>query len=201
MSGDPDQDYFADGVVEDIITALSRVRWIFVIARNSSFAYKGQTRDIRKIGGELGVRYVLEGSSAKSRNQVRINGELIMAETGRNLWADRFDGELSDIFNLQDRIIASVVSAIEPQILSAEIDRARVKSTVNLSLRSLSSRLAPYLCLHEGRLRRGGGASRARAGCGRQVFRRLDSIVRLPRPPNHGGLDERIGPLIEGVRQ
>ncbi len=145
MSGDPEQDYFADGVVEDMITALSHVRWIFVIARDSSFAYKGQARDIRKIGEELGVRYILEGSIRKSRNQVRITGQLVMAETGRNLWADRFDGELSDIFDLQDRITASVISTIEPQILSAEIDRARVKSTFNLSAYDLYLRAMPHI--------------------------------------------------------
>jgi adenylate cyclase len=101
MSGDPEQEYFADGVVEDIITALSRVRFLFVIARNSSFIYKGKTVDVRQVGRELGVRYVLEGSVRKAGNRIRITGQLIDCETGRHLWADKLDGDLEDIFALQ----------------------------------------------------------------------------------------------------
>ncbi len=113
MSGDPEQEYFADGVVEDIITALSRIRWLFVIARNSSFTFKGKAVDVRHVGRELGVRYVLEGSVRKAGNRVRMTGQLVEAETGRHLWANRFDGELAELFDLQDRITESVVFAIE----------------------------------------------------------------------------------------
>ena len=132
MSGDPEQEYFADGVVEDIITALSRVGWFFVIARNSSFTYKGKAVDIKQVGRELGVRYVLEGSIRKAANRVRITGQLIEAETGRHIWVDRFEGALEDIFDLQDRITQSVVGAILPSVQRAEIARAYVKPTANL---------------------------------------------------------------------
>ena len=132
MSGDPEQDYFADGVVEDIITALSRIRWFFVIARNSSFTYKGKAVDIRQVGQELGVRYVLEGSVRKAGNKVRITGQLIEAVSARHVWAEKFDGDLADIFDLQDRITESIVGAIEPSLLSAEIARAEHKPTANL---------------------------------------------------------------------
>ena len=132
MSGDPEQEYFADGMVEEIITALSRVRWLFVIARNSSFTYKGQAVDIKRVGRELGVRYVLEGSVRKGRNQVRITGQLIDAGNGAHLWADRFDGPLEDIFELQDQVTASVVGAIAPRVEQAEIYRAKHKPTDNL---------------------------------------------------------------------
>ena len=132
MSGDPEQEYFADGVVEEIITALSRVRWFFVIARNSSFTYKGRSVDIRQVGRELGVRYVLEGSIRKAGNRVRISGQLIEAASGRHVWADRFDSELADIFDLQDRITESVVGAIEPSLRRAEIERASAKRTEDL---------------------------------------------------------------------
>ena len=132
MSGDPGQEYFADGVVEDIITALSRVRWFFVIARNSSFTYKGRSVDIRQVGRELGVRYVLEGSIRKAGNRVRITGQLIEAASGRHVWADKFDGELVDIFDLQDRLTESVVGAIEPSLRRAEIERASAKPTDEL---------------------------------------------------------------------
>jgi TolB-like protein len=100
MSGDPEQEYFADGMAEEIITALSRIRWLFVIARNSSFTYKGQAIDVKQVGRELGVRYVLEGSVRKAGNRVRISGQLIDAVTGAHLWADRFDGSLDDVFDL-----------------------------------------------------------------------------------------------------
>jgi TolB-like protein len=124
MSGDPDQDYFADGMVDDIITALSRFKSLFVIARNSSFTYKGKVVDIKQIGRELGVRYVLEGSVRKAAGKVRISGQLIDATTGGHLWADRFEGDLGDIFALQDRMTESVVSAIAPKMFQTEIDLA-----------------------------------------------------------------------------
>jgi TolB-like protein/class 3 adenylate cyclase/Tfp pilus assembly protein PilF len=132
MSGDPDQEYFADGIVEEIITALSRMRWLFVIARNSSFAYTGRAVDVKQVGRELGVRYVLEGSVRKAGNRVRITGQLIDASTGRHLWADRFDGALEDIFDLQDQVTASVVGAIAPKLEQAEIERAKHKPTESL---------------------------------------------------------------------
>jgi TolB-like protein/tetratricopeptide (TPR) repeat protein len=132
LSGDPEQEYFADGVVEDIIAALSRMRWLFVIARNSSFTYKGRAVDVKQVGRELGVRYVLEGSVRKAANRVRITGQLIDAATGTNLWADRFEGTLDDIFGLQDQLTATVVGAIAPQLEQAEIERAKRKPTENL---------------------------------------------------------------------
>jgi TolB-like protein len=132
LSGDPEQEYFADGVVEDIIAALSRIGWLFVIARNSSFAYKGRAVDIKQVGRELGVRYVLEGSVRKAGNRVRITGQLIDATTGVNLWAERFEGSLDDIFDLQDQVAASVVGAIAPQLERAEIGRAKRKPTESL---------------------------------------------------------------------
>ena len=132
MSGDPEQEYFADGMVEDIITALSRMRWLFVIARNSSFTYKGRAVDVKQVGRELGVRYVLEGSVRKAGDRVRITGQLIDAATGAHLWADRFDGELADIFDLQDQVTASVVGAIAPKLEQAEIERAKRKPTESL---------------------------------------------------------------------
>jgi TolB-like protein len=120
MSGDPEQEYFADGMVEEIITALSKVRWFFVIARNSTFAYKGRAVDVRQVARELGVRYVLEGSVRKAGNRVRISGQLIDAATGNHVWAERYDGELADIFAVQDEITERVVAAIEPQLYAAE---------------------------------------------------------------------------------
>jgi TolB-like protein len=131
-SGDPEQEYFADGVVEDIITALSRIHWLFVIARNSSFTYKGRAVDVKQVGRELGVRYVLEGSVRKATNRVRITGQLIEAATGVHLWADRFEGTLDDIFELQDQVATSVVGAIAPQLERAEIARAMRKPTESL---------------------------------------------------------------------
>ncbi|MBY8975184.1 adenylate/guanylate cyclase domain-containing protein [Rhodobacteraceae bacterium NNCM2] len=127
MSSDVDQDYFADGLSDDLITALSYVPWIFVIARNSSFIYKGLTIDARKIGSELGVRYLLEGSVRRAVNRVRVTGQLIDTETGNHVWADRYDGIIEDIFELQDRITAAVVEAIAPRIELAEIERAARK--------------------------------------------------------------------------
>jgi TolB-like protein len=132
LSGDPDQDYFADGVVEDVIAALSRIRWLFVIARNSSFTYKGRAVDVKQVGRELGVRYVLEGSVRRAEKRVRITGQLIDATTGGHLWADRFEGTLGDIFDLQDRITENVVGALAPRLELAEIERAKRKPTESL---------------------------------------------------------------------
>jgi TolB-like protein len=129
LSGDPEQEYFADGTVEDIITALSRIKWFFVIARNSSFTYKGKNVDVKQIARELGVRYVLEGSVRKVGNRVRITGQLIDGGNAVHIWADTFDGVLDEIFELQDRITASVVSAIEPTLQHAEIERLKYKPT------------------------------------------------------------------------
>jgi len=133
MSGDPEQDYFVDGMVEEIITALSRIRWLFVIARNSSFTYKGQAVDVKRVGRELGVRYVLEGSVRKAGNRVRITGQLIEAETGAHLWADRFDGSLEDVFDLQDKVASSVAGIIEPTLQAAEISRSAARPTTDLT--------------------------------------------------------------------
>jgi TolB-like protein/class 3 adenylate cyclase len=132
MSGDPEQEYFADGMVEEIITALSRFRSLFVIARNSSFAYKGKAVDIKQVGRELGVRYLLEGSVRKAGGKVRITGQLIDTATGAHLWADRFDGSLEDVFDLQDRVTTSVVGLIAPKLEQAEIERAKRKPTEKL---------------------------------------------------------------------
>ncbi len=132
MSGDPEQEYFADGIVEEIITALSHMRWLSVIARNSSFTYKGRNVDVKQVGRELGVRYVLEGSVRKAGNRVRITGQLIEAATQHHIWADRFEGSLEDVFALQDSVTESVVGAIEPSLRKAEILRGRAKPTENL---------------------------------------------------------------------
>jgi TolB-like protein len=132
LSGDPEQDYLADGVIEDIIAALSRHRWLFVVARNSSFTYKGRTVDIKQVGRELGVRYVLEGSWRKAQDRVRITGQLIDATTGAHHWAGRFEGVLGDIFDLQDQITESVIGAVAPELERAEIARARHKPTGSL---------------------------------------------------------------------
>jgi TolB-like protein/tetratricopeptide (TPR) repeat protein len=132
MSGDPEQEYFADGMVEEIITALSRFRGLFVIARNSSFTYKGRAVDVKQVGRELGVRYVLEGSVRKAGNKVRITGQLIDASTGAHLWADRFEGTIDGIFELQDQVTERVVGAIAPKLEQAEIERARSTPTASL---------------------------------------------------------------------
>jgi TolB-like protein len=144
LSSDPEQEYFADGMVEDIITGLSRSKSLFVIARNSSFTYKGKAVDIKQVGRELGVRYVLEGSVRKSGNRVRITGQLVDAATGTHIWADRYDSTLEDIFDLQDRVTMSVIGAIAPQLERAEIARAQRKPTESLQaydyyLRALAS--------------------------------------------------------------
>ena len=132
MSGDPEQEYFADGIVEEIITSLSHIRWLSAIARNSSFVYKGKNVDVKQVGRDLSVRYVLEGSVRKSANRVRITGQLIDVTTGGHLWADRFDGSIDDIFDLQDQVTAKVVGAIAPKLEQAEIVRATRKPPENL---------------------------------------------------------------------
>jgi adenylate cyclase len=133
MSGDPEQEYFADGMVEEIITALSQIRWLFVIARNSTFTYKGRAVDVKQVGRELGVRYVLEGSVRKAGQQVRITGQLIDALSGSHLWAGRFDGSLEDIFELQDRVAISVAGVIEPALQAAEMRRSAARPTTDLT--------------------------------------------------------------------
>jgi TolB-like protein len=148
MSGDPEQEYFADGMVEEIITALSRIRWLFVIARNSSFTYKGRAVDVKQVGRELGVRYVLEGSVRNAANRVRITGQLIDAANGAHLWADRFDGAIDDVFDLQDRVTASVVGAIAPKLQQAEIERAKRKPTDSLD--AYDHFLRGMACVHLG---------------------------------------------------
>jgi TolB-like protein/class 3 adenylate cyclase len=151
ISGDPEQEYFADGMVEDIITGLSRSKSLFVIARHSTFTYKGKAVDIKQVGHELGVRYVLEGSVRKAGNRVRISGQLIDAASGAHLWADRFDSQLDDIFDLQDRVTMNVIGAISPKLERAEIDRAKRKPTESLQaydyyLRALA---CVYRCARE----------------------------------------------------
>jgi len=144
MSGDPAQEYFVDGIVEDIITGLSRIKWLFVIARNSTFTYKGRAVDVKQIGRELGVRYVLEGSLRKAGNRVRIIGQLIDATTGAHVWAERYDRPIDDIFELQDEITMSVVGAIEPSLRRVEIERAKRKRVENLDAYDLYLRAYPY---------------------------------------------------------
>jgi TolB-like protein len=133
MSRDPDQEYFADGMVEEIITALSRIRWLFVIARNSSFTYKGKAFDVKQVGRELGVRYVLEGAVRKAGGRVRISVQLIDAASGAHLWADRFDGLLADVFDLQDKVACSVAGVIEPALQAAETARSADRPTNDLT--------------------------------------------------------------------
>src|SRR5438067_1144044 len=133
MSGDPEQEYFVDGMVEEIITALSRIRWLFVIVRNSTFTYKGRPVDVKQVGRELGVRYVLEGSVRKAGGRVRITGQLVEAQTSAHLWAERYDRSLDDIFALQDQITMAIIGAIEPSLRLAQIARVRRKPTENLT--------------------------------------------------------------------
>jgi adenylate cyclase len=150
MSGDPEQEYFADGMVEEITTAIARLPWLFVIARNSSFTYKGRSVDVKQVARELGVRYVLEGSVRKAGNRVRITGQLIDTTTGAHIWADRFDGALDDIFELQDEVASRVAGAIEPKLRRSEIERARCKSTASLTAYDLYLRaLAQHHCYTE----------------------------------------------------
>jgi TolB-like protein len=143
MSGDPEQEYFADGMVEEIITALSRIRWLFVIARNSSFTYKGQAVDVKQVGRELGVRYVLEGSVRKDGQRVRITAQLIDALTGTHLWADRFDGSLEDVFDLQDKVAISAAGIIEPALQAAEMRRSTARPSTLRSGTFLGSDVPP----------------------------------------------------------
>jgi TolB-like protein len=146
MSGDPEQEYFVDGMVEEIITALSRIRWLFVLARNSSFAYKGQTVDVKRVRRGLGVRYVLEGSVRKFGNRGRITGQLIDAATGAHLWADRFDGSLEDVSDLQEKVASSVAGVIEPALQAAETTRSAGRPTSDLTAYDLYLRgYAMYL--------------------------------------------------------
>src|SRR3954454_1881401 len=143
LSGNPEDGYFADGVVDDIITGLSRIKWLFVIARNSSFTYRGQNVDVKQVGDELGVRYVLEGSVRKISHRVRINGQLVDAVTGVHVWADRYDRKFDDIFALQDEIALSVVGAIEPSLRQAEVKRVSRKRPENLDAYDLVLRAQP----------------------------------------------------------
>ncbi len=145
MSNDAGQSYFADGIVEDIITGLSRVRQLFVIARNSTFAYKGKYVDVRQVGRELGVRYVLEGSVRKAGEKVRITGQLVETSDGHQIWADRFDGDVADVFELQDRITSSVIGAIQPSIRAAEVARSRRKRPENLDAYDLYMQALPHV--------------------------------------------------------
>jgi adenylate cyclase len=145
MSCDPEQEYFADGMVEEIITALSKIRWLFVIARNSTFTYKGQAIDVKRVGRELGVRYVLEGSVRKGSGRVRIAGQLIDTATGAHLWADRFDGSLEDVFDLQDQVASSVAGVIEPALQAAETARSASRPTADLTAYDLYLRAYPML--------------------------------------------------------
>jgi adenylate cyclase len=147
MSGDPDQEYFCDGMVEDIITGLSRIKWLFVIARNSSFVYKGRAVNVKQVGRDLGVRYVLEGSVRKGGNRVRITSQLIEAETGQHVWAERYDRSLDDIFALQDEITLNVVGAIEPSLRQAEIERVKRERPENLGAYDLLLRALPDVYL------------------------------------------------------
>jgi TolB-like protein/class 3 adenylate cyclase/tetratricopeptide (TPR) repeat protein len=144
MSGDPEQDYFADGMSEDIVTGLSRIKWLFVIARNSSFVYKGKAVDVRQVGRELGVRYIVEGGVRKSGNRLRVTAQLVEAETGAHLWANRYDGSTDDIFDFQDRITDSVVGIVEPSMQRSEIERARRKRPDSLSAYDLYLRALPH---------------------------------------------------------
>ena len=143
ISGDAEQEYFADGMVEEIITALSRIRWLFVIARNSTFTYKGQAVDVKRVGRELGVRYILEGSLRKAGDRVRITVQLIDALTGAHLWAERFEGTVDAVFEFQDKVAHSVAGAIEPRLEAAEIEWSAKKPTNNLTAYDLYLRALP----------------------------------------------------------
>src|SRR5271165_3529381 len=153
MSGDPEQDYFADGIVEDVTTGLSRIKWLFVIARNSSFVYKGKAVDVRPVGRELGVRYLLEGGVRKAGPRVRITVQLVEAETGAHLWADRFDGALEDIFDFQDKVAIDVAGVIEPALQAAEVRRSAARPTNDLTAYDLYLRaLATFYPITKERL-------------------------------------------------
>ncbi|HLH51031.1 MAG TPA: tetratricopeptide repeat protein, partial [Roseiarcus sp.] len=143
MSGDPDHEYFVDGMAEDIITGLSRIKWLFVIARNSSFVYKGKSVDVRQVGRDLGVRYILEGSVRRAGNRLRVTGQVVEAESGRHIWAERYDRTLEDVFALQDELTTSVVAAIEPSLRQAEVERVKRKRPENLDAYDLLLRALP----------------------------------------------------------
>jgi len=145
MSSDPEQDYFADGIVDDITTGLARIPWLFVIARNSSFTYKGRAIDVRRVGRELGVRYVLEGGVRKAGNRLRISAQLLEVETGAHLWADRYDGALEEVFDLQDQITEMVVGVVEPNLQRSEIERSRRKHPENLDAYDLYLRALSHM--------------------------------------------------------
>jgi adenylate cyclase len=149
MSGDPEQEYFSDGITEDIITALSKFRWFFVISRNSTFVYKGQAVDIKQVGRELGVRYVLEGSVRKTANRVRISAQLIEAETGKHVWAERYDRSLEDIFELQDEITSTIAAAVEPELAGSERMRSMRKPTEHLDAWDLFQRGVALMWRHD----------------------------------------------------
>ena len=156
MSGEPEQDYFADGMVEDITTGLSRIKWLFVIARNSSFIYKGKVVDVRQVGHDLGVRYVLEGGVRKAGNLLRITAQLVEAETRTHLWADKFDGAIDHVFDLQDQITDRVVGIVEPSLQRSEVERSRRKRPENLEAYDLFLRAMPHL---QARMPQGGLAA------------------------------------------
>lgn len=155
LSGDPEQEYFADGIVEDIISGLSRIGWLFVVARNSSFSYKGRAIDVKRIGRELGVRYVLEGSVRRAATRLRVTAQLIEAETGSHLWAERYDRDLDDVFLVQDEITVAVVGAIEPNLRAAEIRHVKRKRPESLDAYDLVLRALPevYTCMPAGAAR------------------------------------------------
>jgi adenylate cyclase len=166
MSGDPEQEYFADGMVEEITTALSRFKSLFVIARNSSFTFKGKAVDIKEVGRRLGVRYVLEGSVRTAAGKVRISGQLIDAITGAHIWADRFERDLTDVFALQDEVTVAVVSAIQPKLLQAEIAMATRRRPENLTAYDFFSGFAAVIPIDPRKCGRGDYAGSARLGAG-----------------------------------
>jgi TolB-like protein len=147
LSRDPEQEYFADGMVEEIITGLSRIKWLFVIARNSTFIYKGKPVDVKAVGRDLGVRYVLQGSVRRSGNEVRVTGQLIETEKATHVWADRYNGTLGDIFKLQDEMTASVIGALEPTLLRAEVERAWRRRPSSLDAYDLFLRALPLVSI------------------------------------------------------
>jgi TolB-like protein len=200
IGGDPEQGYFADGMVEEIITALSRFSGLLVIARNSSFAYKGRSVDLKQVGRELGVRYVLEGSVRKAANRLRITGQLIDASDGVNIWADRFEGALENVFDLQDEVTASVVGAMSPKIEQAEIQRAKRKPTGSLD--------AYDYCLHGMATDHDWIREANNNEALRLFYKAIESMVPLRRPEDRGQrkacetdrdvLDPRHGPTSVG---
>jgi adenylate cyclase len=180
MSGDDEQEYFADGITEDLITALSKIRWFFVIARNSTFTYKGQAVEVTQVARDLGVRYVIEGSVRKAGNRVRITAQLIDATTGRHVWAERYDRLIEDIFELQDEMTQTIVGAVEPELSAAERENA-------VRLGDLSTRPLAPVELHKGRQRRGPALSTPGAGLGPRLCHRLCLRILLPLLARHAG--------------